>query len=103
MAFMLDLYRGLSIRIRISLLCICYTFCIVVAVGAGRSLPIQYAIASTAFFSLMGIIFSSLLFWSINEPLQRILVFLSKMTEGDLTQQISAKRNNEISAIRSEE
>ncbi len=81
------------------LLCVCYSFCIIVAVGAGRSLPTYLAIGSTAIFVLLGIVFSALLFWSVNEPLQRIMAFLSNMTDGDLTQQISAKRNNEISAI----
>ncbi len=99
MTYILELYRGLTIRTRIVLLCICYSFCIVVAVLAGCSIPFYYAIASTAVFVLLGIIFSALLFWSINEPLHRILGFLSKMTEGDLTQEIKSKRNNELSAI----
>ncbi|MDD5286129.1 MAG: HAMP domain-containing methyl-accepting chemotaxis protein [Desulfuromonadaceae bacterium] len=95
----LELYRSISIRSRIILLCICYSFCIIAAVVAEYSLQPYYAIAATAFFVLMGVIFCALLFWSINEPLNRILAYLSKMTDGDLTQQIGAKRNNEISAI----
>ncbi|MDD2853514.1 MAG: HAMP domain-containing methyl-accepting chemotaxis protein [Desulfuromonadaceae bacterium] len=99
MTILIEFYRRFSIRTRIVLLCVCYSLCIVVAVGVGRSLPIYLAIASTAIFVLLGIVFSALLFWSVNEPLLRILAFLSKMTDGDLTQQIAAKRNNEISAI----
>jgi methyl-accepting chemotaxis protein len=99
MNFLLDLYRGLTVRTRITLLCLCYSFCIIVAVAAGRSLPLSYAIASTAVFVILGAVFSALLFWTINESLKRILAHLSKMTSGDLAQQITAKRNNEISAI----
>jgi methyl-accepting chemotaxis protein len=99
MNFILELYRRLSVRSRIILLCVSYSICIIVAVVAGRSLPLNFAIASTAVFVLLGAIFCTLLFWSINEALQRILAYLSKMSEGDLTQLIAAKRNNEISAI----
>jgi methyl-accepting chemotaxis protein len=99
MSFIIELYRRLSVRSRILLLCISYSFCIIVAVVAGRSLSLNFAIASTAVFVLLGVIFCALLFWSIDEPLHRILAYLSKMSEGDLTQQIGAKRNNEISAI----
>ncbi len=99
MNFFLELYRGLTVRIRIISLGICYNLCILVAVGVGRSLSLNYAIASTALFIFLGTLFCWLLFWSVNEPLQRILAYLGKMTSGDLTQQISAKRNNEISVI----
>jgi len=58
MTFILEFYRRFTVRTRIVLLCTCYSFCIVVAVGAGRSLPTYLAIASTAIFVLLGIIFS---------------------------------------------
>ena len=99
MTFILEFYRIFTVRVRIAVLCACYSFCIIVAVGAGRSLPTYLAIGSTAIFVLLGIVFSALLFWSVSEPLQRIIAHLSKMTDGDLTQPIAAKRNNEISAI----
>ena len=99
MSFLLEFYRGFTVRLRIILLGVCYSLCILIAVGVGRSLPVYYAIASTAVFILLGGVFCSLLYWSINEPLQRILTYLAKLTTGDLTQHISAKRNNEISVI----
>jgi methyl-accepting chemotaxis protein len=46
-----------------------------------------------------GAFFGGLLFWSVNDALQRILGYLKEMTDGNLRQTISAKRNNEISAI----
>jgi methyl-accepting chemotaxis protein len=57
------------------------------------------SILSTAIFVLLGAFFSGLLFWSVNDALKRIIGYLTRMTDGDLTQTISAKRNNEISTI----
>ncbi|MFA7406154.1 MAG: methyl-accepting chemotaxis protein, partial [Pelobacteraceae bacterium] len=99
MNFLLDLYLHLKIRTRIFFLCLCYSMCIIFAVVAGRVLSPTVSILSTAVFVLLGALFSGLLFWSVNDALNRIIGFLSLMTEGDLTQKISAKRNNEISSI----
>ncbi len=99
MKFLFELYRGLTVRFRIILLCTCYSFCIIAAVSAGHAQPLSVAIVSTAVFVLLGLVFCALLFWTINEPLQRILAYLSKMTNGDLTQEIVAERNNELSVI----
>ncbi|MBU5636886.1 methyl-accepting chemotaxis protein [Geomonas sp. Red69] len=99
MNFLLDLYLHLRIRTRIILLCICYSFCIVFAVVAGRSFSLALSVVSTAVFLVLGAFFSALLFWSVNDALQRIIAFLKTMIDGDLTRPISAKRNNEISTI----
>ena len=99
MKFFLDRYLRLKIKTRIYLLGACYSLCIVLAVGAGRTLPTSYAVATTAFFVIAGAFFCGFLFWSVNDALQRILGYLSEMTNGNLSQTISAKRNNEISAI----
>jgi methyl-accepting chemotaxis protein len=58
-----------------------------------------FSILSTATFVLLGIFFSTLLYLSINDALQRIIGYLTLMAEGNLTQEIKAKRNNEISSI----
>jgi len=91
--FLLDQYLRLKIRTRIYLLGFCYSLCIVLAVGAGRSLPLSYAVITTALFVACGAFFCGLLFWSVNDALQRILGYLKEMTEGNLRQKISAKRN----------
>ncbi|MDA8427709.1 MAG: methyl-accepting chemotaxis protein [Geobacteraceae bacterium] len=57
------------------------------------------AVLSTALFVLLGVVFSMLLFWSISDALKRIITYLSKMADSDLSQTISANRDNEISAI----
>jgi methyl-accepting chemotaxis protein len=98
-SFVLDMFLQLRIRTRIILLCVCYSLCIVIAAVAGRLLPLSLAVVSTIVFVLLGIFFSGLLFWSVNNALQRIIGFLATMGAGDLTQVIAAKRNNEISTI----
>ncbi|GFO65021.1 methyl-accepting chemotaxis protein [Geomonas paludis] len=99
MNFLLDLYLHLRIRTRIILLCICYSFCIVFAVVAGRSFSLALSVVSTIVFLVLGAFFSGLLFWSVNDALQRIIAILKTMIDGDLSQPIAAKRNNEISTI----
>ncbi|MCM0082263.1 HAMP domain-containing methyl-accepting chemotaxis protein [Geomonas sp. Red32] len=99
MGILFNLYLGLKIKTRIILLSICYSICIVAAVIVGRSYSASFAVVSTAVFVILGVIFSSLLYWTVNDALNRILGYLGRMTEGDLTQQIAPKRNNEISRI----
>jgi methyl-accepting chemotaxis protein len=99
MNYLLDLYLHLRIRTRIILLCVCYSFCIIIAVVAGRFLPLTWCVISTSVFVLLGIFFSGLLFWTVNDALHRITGYLSAMISGDLSQPINAARNNEISII----
>lgn len=99
MNYLLDLYRQLKIRTRIFLLCLCYSFCIIFAVIAGRIFSLTVSILTTALFVFLGVIFSGLLFWSINDALKRIIGYLARMADSDLTQTIAPKRNNEISTI----
>uniref|UniRef100_A0A831UAA5 Methyl-accepting chemotaxis protein n=1 Tax=Geobacter metallireducens TaxID=28232 RepID=A0A831UAA5_GEOME len=99
MGHLMNLYLHLRIRTRIALLCVCYSFCIIFAVMAGRMLSTTQAVASTATFVLLGIFFSALLYWTVNDGLKRITGYLSGLTAGDLTQAIAPRRNNEISSI----
>ena len=99
MKLLLDIYLHLRIRTRIILLCICYSLCIVFAVVAGRSFSLALSVVSTTLFLVLGAFFSALLFWSVNDALQRIIGVLDTMIQGDLTTPIQAKRNNEISTI----
>ena len=99
MNMFMDLYLSLKIKTRIYLLGVCYSLCIIFAVIAGRSLPLQYSIASTALFVFAGAFFCGLLFYTVNDALKRIQSYLKEMTSGNLVQTIQAKRDNEISAI----
>ena len=99
MDFFIDLYLRLKVRTRIILLCACYSFCIIFAVIAGRMFSSHIAVITTTVFTVLGILFSSLLYWSVNDALKRIMTFLKDMTDGNLDKNISAKRDNVISAI----
>lgn len=99
MNYILEYYRGLKISTRIFALCFCYTFCIIFAVIAARTFSTFFSIVSTAVFILLGILFSGLLYWTVNDTLQRVIGHLDRITAGDLTQPLVAKRNNEISRI----
>lgn len=99
MSFFFDLYLHLSIKARIYLLGFCYSLCIICAVVAGRSTSLLVAVLATSLFVVVGAFFCGLLFWSVNSALQRIIAYLQGMQAGNLHQQISAKRNNEISTI----
>ena len=99
MSFVLDLFLRLRIQTRIFLLCICYSSCIIVAVVAGRLFSLSFSIMSTVVFVLLGCFFCGLLSWSVNNALQRVSGYLDTMIAGDLSQPITAKRNNEISII----
>jgi len=99
MNFILDIYMHLNVRTRIALLSICYSFCIIFAVIAGRIFSQTTAILSTVIFVFLGIVFSSLLFVSINDALKRVIGYLTILANGNLTQNIAPKRNNEISTI----
>ena len=99
MSFLLGFYRSLRVRTRITLLCICYSFCIIGAAVVGRSFSLAMAIASTLIFVVLGIVFSGLLIWSVNDGLSKISGYLARMTNGDLSRPISPKNNTELSNI----
>jgi methyl-accepting chemotaxis protein len=97
--YLLNIYMSFRIRTRIIFLCICYSACIVFAVVAARMLSQTISILSTAAFVLLGALFCGLLYWSIDQALVRIMGYITSITEGNLTQEIKPRRNNEISAI----
>ena len=99
MKIFLNLYLHLKIKTRIYLLGFCYSLCIICAVAAGRSTSLAMAVGATALFVIVGAFFCGLLFWTVNDALKRIIAYLQEMQAGNLHQQISAKRNNEISTI----
>lgn len=99
MNFLLNIYLNLKIKYRIFLLCFCYSLCIIFAVTAGRILHLAMAVLTTTIFVCLGIFFSSLLVWTLNFDLNRIISYLKEMTDGNLTQTFSTQRNNEISTI----
>ena len=99
MNFLIDTYMHLKVRTRIFFLCFCYSFCIIFAVISGRIFSATVSIITTALFVLLGIFFSWLLYWSINDALRRVIGFLAQLENSDLSQKIAPRRNNEISTI----
>ena len=99
MSFLLRLYRRLQVRTRIILLCVCYGFCIIGTAILGRAFSLTVAIVSTVIFVSLGVVFSVLLIWSVNDGLKNISGYLARMTKGDLSKPIKPRNNTELSAI----
>lgn len=94
-----NIYRSLRVRTRIILLCVSYSFCIIASAFVSQIMQKNIAIGSTVIFLLLGGFFCGMLFLSVNEALSRVTGHLIAITNGDLTQPVQAKRNNEISTI----
>jgi methyl-accepting chemotaxis protein len=94
-----DLYFNLSIKARIVLLCICYSGCMVTVSILGRSDSALIRWGSLVLFIAVGGFFSMLNISGITTSIDRVLSYLKTMSSGDLTQNIAARRNNEISQI----
>lgn len=94
-----DFYFRLSIKNRIALLCFCYSLCMIAATILGRSESHLIRWGSLAVFILLGAFFGMLNVWGISGSIERVIAYLEKMANGDLSQKIVALRNNEISLI----
>ncbi|MBJ6724415.1 methyl-accepting chemotaxis protein [Geomesophilobacter sediminis] len=99
MYFLQDLYLRLSIKARIALLCACYTVCMVLSSIFGQSNSMLIRWGSLAVFTGAGLFFGMLNIWGIGSSIDRVIKYLQTMAQGNLTENISAKRNNEISLI----
>lgn len=99
MNYLQDLYLRLSIKARIGLLCACYSACMVAVAILAKSDSDLIRWGSLALFIVLGGLFSYLNISGIANSIERVLVYLKTMSGGDLTQNISARRNNEISQI----
>jgi len=99
MELLQDLYLRLSIKARIGLLCICYSICLVaVSILSGFGSPL-IRWGSLGLFIILGGFFGTINILGIGNSIDRVLAYLKTMSSGDLSQNISAKRNNEISQI----
>jgi methyl-accepting chemotaxis protein len=94
-----DLYLRLSIKMRIGLLCICYSICMVALTVLARSDSWTVRWGSLGLFIVLGFFFGTLNILGISSSIERVIAYLQTMAGGDLSQNISAKRNNEISLI----
>jgi methyl-accepting chemotaxis protein len=94
-----DLYLRLSIKMRIALLCFCYSICMIVLTVLANSDSWLVRWGSLGLFIGLGAFFGMLNILGISSSIERVIAFLQTMASGDLSQNISAKRNNEISLI----
>ena len=94
-----NLYYRFTIKTRIALLCVCYSFCIVAAAILGRSDMLLIRYGSLALFIGLGLFFGLLNIWGISSSITRVIGHLNTMAQGDLSEQITVRNNNEISWI----
>jgi len=94
-----DLYLRLSIKMRIALLCFCYSICMIALTILARSDSWTVRWGALGLFIILGAFFGVLNIWGIGSSINRVIACLQTMANGDLSQNIVAKRNNEISLI----
>jgi methyl-accepting chemotaxis protein len=99
MGSLYNFYLNFSIRFRLGLLCFCYSLCII-----GVALIVHYAsplvqVISVVLFILLGALFGAINIWGIASSIGRVITYLQTMAQGDLSQEILVRRNNEISQI----
>ena len=92
-------YLNLSIRFRLSLLCVCYSLCLLAAGVVCQASSPLVRFGSIATFIILGGLFGWANIWSIRTPLVRAVGYLETMAHGDLSQQITVNRHNEISKM----
>jgi methyl-accepting chemotaxis protein len=93
------LYFSLSIKLRIAILCFCYSICIIAAAVLGRSDSFAIRYGSLVLFIGLGAFFGIVNMWGIGTSIKRVIATLQTMAQGDLSQEIVVRNNNEISWI----
>lgn len=94
-----EYYFRLSIKMRIALLCFCYSICMIALTVLARSDSWTVRWGVLGLFIVLGAFFGMLNIMGIGSSINRVIAHLQTMANGDLSQNIVAKRNNEISLI----
>ncbi|HTP64136.1 MAG TPA: methyl-accepting chemotaxis protein, partial [Geobacteraceae bacterium] len=94
-----NFYFGLTIKMRITLLCVCYSACMIASTILGRSDSLAVRWGSLTLFIVLGLFFGMLNIWGIGNSITRVISYLQTIANGNLTANIVALRNNEISLI----
>lgn len=94
-----DFYLNFTINFRLGLLCFCYSICIIATAVVARFVSLPMLIGAVIFFIVAGAVFGALNIYSISSAIARVINYLQTMARGDLSNQIVAMRNNEISKI----
>lgn len=94
-----SLYFRFSIKVRIAVLCFCYSLCMIAVAILGRSDSLVIRYGSLCLFIVLGAFFGMLNIWGIGSSIKRVIATLQTMAQGDLSQKIVVRNNNEISWI----
>jgi methyl-accepting chemotaxis protein len=94
-----NFYLNFSIRFRLGLLCFCYSLCIIAVALIVHYAPPLIQIVAVILFILAGAVFGALNIWGIASAIDRVIRYLQTMAQGDLSLEITVRRNNEVSQI----
>jgi len=94
-----NFYLNFTINFRLGLLCFCYSTCIIATAVVARFVSTPVLIGAVIFFIIAGAVFGAINIYSISSAIARVIAFLQTMAQGNLTSNIVALRNNEISKI----
>ena len=89
-------YLNFSVSLRLTVLCLCYTIALFVVDYYSRLSQSTHAIFITVIVILGGM-FGWLNIWSIHQAIARASKYLRAIADGDLNQEITIHRHNEIS------
>lgn len=92
-------YLNISIKVRLCILASCYSGCIIAAGLMPTSLSLWVRVLMVVVFVFLGILFAVINIWNITAPLGRAMGYLDNMSEGDMTSEITVRRQNEISRM----
>ena len=93
------LYFRQTIKLRVGLLCICYSFCLVAVAVLAHSDSNLIRYGSLTIFILLGAFFGYLNHIGIEASINRVIGFLKTMADGNLSEEIVVRNNNEISFV----
>lgn len=93
------LYFRQTIKLRVGLLCICYSVCMVAVAFLARSDSDFVRYGSLSIFIMLGAFFGMLNHFGIDASINRVIGYLKTMADGNLSDQIVVRNNNEISMI----
>jgi len=97
--FIYELYRSATIKGRILILFFCYAAAVLATAITAKFSPPTVHYAVIAISLVLGGVVTGMCINSILEPIQRIIGYLIKFSDGDMTQNITVKRHNELSQV----
>ncbi len=94
-----NFYLNFTINFRLGLLCFCYSLCIIATAVVARFVSSEILTVAVILFILAGALFGSINIYAISSSINRVIRYIQTMAGGDLSNEITVMRNNEISHI----